>query len=123
MVFKDDIIRKYADKRKALEYKDVEDLLNCLVKFMQAKQNDDVYAFRIPSIGVMYRPIYLEDDKQSDKRFHTERVMMMLKDVFFNENFPKERTPSPLMQESKLEKLYGEITNEELQDFQNNLED
>jgi len=58
---KNDIIEIYANKRKALDKKDVYELFNILINFLKRdSKTQNQYAYRIPRIGVLYKPFEKE---------------------------------------------------------------
>lgn len=67
--FQEEIIREYANNRKALEEKDVKDLLRCLVKFLQQNAKEH-YAFDIPHLGTIYNNsnVFNHKDKLYSKK-------------------------------------------------------
>lgn len=67
--FQEELINEYAKNRKALEERDVKDLLRCLVNFMIKNKNDN-YAFKIPKIGMIYNntDVFNQKDKLYTKK-------------------------------------------------------
>lgn len=59
---KEDIIREYARRRKALSEADVKDLFNCLMKYIShTAEHSQEYAIDLPSIGIIYKQFKTED--------------------------------------------------------------
>lgn len=112
--YNNDIIRAYSDRRKALSEEDVEDLLKCLVKFLQKdSKKTDGYAYKIPFIGVLHKKMGNDTLKQSQ-----EDSMWM---EYYYEPI-KKRNFHPLFKET-VSRLYPNMTNKEIQDYQNGRED
>lgn len=67
--FQEELVKIYADSRKALEEKDVKDLLRCLVSYL-SKNKKDNYAYELPKIGFIYdnKDIFNHKDKLYEKK-------------------------------------------------------
>lgn len=67
--FQEELIKEYASSRKALEERDVKDLLRCLVNFM-VKNKKDNYAYELPKIGFIYnnKDVFNHKDKLYEKK-------------------------------------------------------
>ncbi len=112
--YKQDIIDEYAEKRKSLEKKDVEDLLRCALLFLEkeAKKNDFT-AFEIPNIGFLHKKLDLTKLEKMTKRISKE-------DNFVAECAYIDTTFFPIvMRKDMVESYYPGVTKEELQQIQN----
>lgn len=67
--FQEELVKRYASKRKALVEADVKDLLRCVVEFM-VKNRKDNYAFEIPNLATIYDnfDVFDEKDKLYNKK-------------------------------------------------------
>jgi CRISPR/Cas system type I-B associated protein Csh2 (Cas7 group RAMP superfamily) len=78
---KSDVIQAYADKRKGLEYEDVEDLMEALIGFLNMKLSTESidYSYFIPNIGYFHERMFditgLVADVDSHKLKKTEKMM------------------------------------------------
>lgn len=80
---KEELIKRYASKRLALEEDDVEDLLNCFIgytiKNLSKQHNIEDFAFRIDNLGTFYEyefdPSKLTTNHSSPERQLTEKKL------------------------------------------------
>lgn len=62
----EDIIKIYAQKRKALNEEDVKDLLKCLKGYLsQRLLSDDTYAVDLESVGILHKTFNKQDLKMN----------------------------------------------------------
>lgn len=109
MLFKDDLISRYASRRKNMPEKEVRDLLNHVLGYLKEKvQSEDEYAYKIPTIGTLYKKFKYEKDYEGDALHHQMRFEKMLN--------PKK---NPLFLRSYIEKDFPNWTLEEIQQWQN----
>jgi hypothetical protein len=83
-----DIIERYAKKRKNLPEADVRDLLRCVLKFI--KEDREEYAYHIPSIGTLYKK--MESVREGSEEYHK----MFLETVFYQGVHPLKRKDETL---------------------------
>ncbi len=56
--YKQDIVDEYTIKRKALEKKDVEDLLRCALLYLEEEsKNKNITSIEVPNIGFLHKKI------------------------------------------------------------------
>ena len=78
---KEDVIQAYADRRKGLEYEDVEDLMNALINFLNKKLETKSldYSYFIQNIGYFHERMFditgLVADIDSHELKKTEKMM------------------------------------------------
>ena len=105
---KKDLIKAYAAKRKNLSEREVEDLLNSLIKFIQKDvKTENNYAYHLRRIGTIYKKFQEELDEKSAQT-DNERLDKMMFDVMF------QKYRHPLLTELRVDK-----EKEELQCWQN----
>lgn len=99
---KEDLIDIYTANRLALEKKDVSDLLNCLVKFIQRDNNH--YAYEFPYLGIMYSDFKVGDNT----------------DLFYEQKMTESFFGEKSIAKDSLFKRHKK-TKEELQEYQNEI--
>src|SRR5690242_6868075 len=71
--YKEDIINAYADRRKVLEKKDVEDLLRCALLFLEQEfKNPNFTAYEIPNIGILHKKLEFSNLEKMEKKIKKE---------------------------------------------------
>lgn len=66
MLFKEDIVKKYSQRRKNFPEDEVSDLLNCLLKFIKSKvaeKGGETYAIELPSFLTLYKEYEGNEDQ------------------------------------------------------------
>jgi hypothetical protein len=113
--YKQDIIDEYSNKRKALEKKDVDDLLRCALLFLEKEaKNREISAIEIPNIGFLHKKINLKNIEKISKN-------VFLEDNLIVGSAYLETTFLPIsMRKDMIENYYPGIDKEELQLIQNN---
>lgn len=97
--FKDDLIDEYLKGRKGLVRRDIEDLLNCLIKFLEKDtKREEFYAYHLPRIGTIHRKYDIGLRKTNEGLFNE-----MLIDIFTNGSRDKIRKKEKLTEEEKEE--------------------
>ena len=93
ILYKEDLIKRYAEGRKALSERDVADLLNCLVMYLKESANNihsPHYAFEIPQIGFLYRKlkrnnlhtaVHLKYENQIKEIMFTPKTIPLIKTI------------------------------------------
>lgn len=97
MYFRDDLVKEYAAKRKGLEVRDIEDLLNCLVKYLEKdSKREEHYAYFIPNIGMLHKKLDFGLKETNEGLFHE-----MLIDVFTNGDKQRLKKKEKVTEEQK----------------------
>ena len=74
--FAEDVVKKYADSRIALDEKDVEDLLRCMIKYIKWKVKDPtIYAFNLSNLGTIYKKFDFENPPKNEKTLYDKMLM------------------------------------------------
>lgn len=112
----EDVIKRYAEKRKPLSEEDVEDLYRCITGYIKKiVSEDNDYAIKIPRIGFLYKKFKKEDMKRSIK-MDNSLINRIILDLALNE----EKVKNLLVKKDLLERFYGKnFELREIQDFQN----
>lgn len=109
--FTGDIINMCEDKLGGLSKKSVEEVLKLIVTYIhRQKLSDDISTMEIPSLGTMYRSLY-KMQEGSKEYCKTISEMAYLED---------EELVKAMFADEAITKMYGKISREELQKFQNN---
>lgn len=115
--YKQDVIDEYSEKRKALDKKDVEDLLRCALLFLEKEMKDkkkEFTSFEIPNIGFLHKKLNLDNLKRVSKSIQKE-------DNFIVECAYIDTTFLPItMRKDILEANYPNLSKQEIQQIQNN---
>ena len=118
VAFKEDLIKRVVSQRVTVGYEEIEDLINCLIKFVRYKtEQKEVYAIKLKYVGTMYRPL---NEELEDKTDFTDNTKMyhILSDIFYNK--APHRGGNKLIEKSLIERVYGGRCVEEIQQIQNN---
>lgn len=114
--YKQDVIDAYAEKRKSLDKKDVEDLLRCALLFLDREMKDkkkDFTSFEIPNIGFLHKKLNFDTIKNVNSRITKE-------DNFIAECAYIDTTFLPItMRKDILENNYPNLSKQEIQQIQN----
>ena len=114
--YKQDVIDEYAEKRKALDKKDVEDLLRCALLFLEKEMKDkkkEFTSFEIPNIGFLHKKLNLEELKKVSKKIKKEDDFLV-ECAYINTTF------LPItMRQDILESNYPNLNKQEIQQIQN----
>lgn len=101
MLFDDDLVRMYANKRKDIHEDEVEDLLKAMVEYIKVRtKSGDCYAINIPRVGILYREMISKDPL-----------------FYLEENL---NVHSIINKTDLIKKDYGNRTKEEIQEISNN---
>ena len=120
IAFKEDLIKRVVAQRVTVDYEEIEDLLNCLIKFIKYKtRQKEVYAIDFKYIGKLYKPLEEEIKNKTDLTDNT-RMYNILTDIFYNKS--KQRGGNILIEADIMQRRYGNIDIEEIQQIQNNVE-
>ena len=118
VAFKEDLIKRVVAQRVTVGYEEIEDLVNCLIKFIRYKtEQKEVYAIRLKYVGTMYRPLNEELEDKTDFTDNT-KMYLILSDIFYNK--APHRGGNKLIEKSLIERVYGGRCVEEIQKLQNN---
>lgn len=112
--YKQDIIEAYSSKRKGLEKRDVEELLDCVLLFLEVKAKDsECSSIEIPNIGFLHKKIDLSKLEKMTSLIKKEDNILV-KTVYTETKF------SPVItRKLMLEQYYPGVTLQELQKTQN----
>lgn len=112
--YKEDIIEEYASKRKALDKKDVADLLRCALLFLEKEaKSTEFSSIEIPNIGFLHKKIVLDNLKSSKK--------ITIQDNLIAESAYIDTTYLPIvMRKDMLEAYYPGLHKQDIQLIQNN---
>lgn len=120
IAFKEDLIKRVVSQRVTVDYEEIEDLLNCLIKFIKHKtKQKEVYAIDFKYIGKLYKPLEEEIKNKTDLTDNT-RMYNILTDIFYNKS--KQRGGNILIEADIMQRRYGDMGIEEIQQIQNNVE-
>ena len=114
ILFDEDLIREYAQKREGLEERDVKDLLKCLIGYLKQRvKKGDTYVIDLGYIGVLYEGISEDSYNYEAKGFK-------------NKNDEKRLVESAIlgaMSQTNKEPLFNNNERRELQNHTNFKED
>ena len=116
--YRSDVVDEYSKKRKTLNQEEVEDLLRCIILFLEKSvKKEDFTAYEIPNIGFLHRKLDLSKLDKMTKTIKKE-------DNFVVESAYLETTYQPIVLRGDiLENYYPEIKKQELQELQNDKQD
>lgn len=118
---REDLVKKYADKRKGLSEEEVEDLLDCVLGYLKTVTSGvNDYSVRIGKLGYLYKKYqdemrYLTLTQKSHKRGMMNN--MMLEAVY------SEGKWNPILRKDLLKRRFKNLEIEEIQNIVNSEED
>lgn len=115
---REDIVKRYSERRKNLSEEEAEDLLNCLLGYLKKITSDkETYAVKIGSLGFMYKKFSPERKKSKNLKMvsNHELIDKMIVELCIN----NDNRLNPLIRQSFLDKEYKGMSIEEIQDIQN----
>jgi hypothetical protein len=116
--FDKDLIRKYSDRRKSLNDRDVKDLLRVAINYLKEQvATTDKYSFDIPQVGILHCK-YDEELSKMHIRARNNRFYDM-----FAEQVYKPIKGTPIKKKDSVKNQYSGKTREEIQEFQNTIAD
>lgn len=112
--YKQDIIESYSSKRKGLEKRDVEELLDCALLFLEVKaKQSESSSIEIPNIGFLHKKLDFSELEKMTSLIKKEDDTL-IKTVYADTKF------SPIVtRKLMLEQYYPGIALKELQRTQN----
>lgn len=117
---REDLVKKYAARRKEISEEEIDDLLDCVLSFVKKEaKNENNYAIRLGKLGFLHKDFRKERQGRKYPHSNVSTVNNMLIDIFTN----NPSTKHPLIRTDIVKRYYKGKTIEEIQDIQNNAED
>lgn len=115
---REDLVKRYADRRKNISEEEVEDLLDCVLGYLkQVTSDNETYAVRIGNLGYMYQKFKPQQKKHRHLKHMNNHLLMdkMIVEVCTNNDTNR----NPLIRNSFLDKEYKGMSFQEIEEIQN----